>query len=71
MREHRVDAIVRKNGELRLDRLPFEEGEAVKVIILPRPPEEERAKRFPLRGKPLHYDEPMEPVAESDWDALQ
>jgi len=71
MRAHRVDAVISKNGELRLDRLPFGEGEAVEVNVLPRAPDEEPALRFPLRGLPVQYDEPCQPVAESDWDALQ
>jgi hypothetical protein len=26
---------------------------------------------YPLRGTPIRYDDPMEPVAEADWDALK
>jgi hypothetical protein len=27
--------------------------------------------KYPLRGKPVQYQEPFEPVATSDWDVLK
>jgi hypothetical protein len=28
-------------------------------------------ERYPLRGKPIHFEEPAEPVALEDWDVLK
>lgn len=67
MQAHRVKATVDQDGTLTLRDLPFHAGETVEVIILaqPSPP----ARRYPLRGTPVRYDRPTEPVAEEDWEA--
>ena len=31
----------------------------------------EDTSRYPLRGTPVHYDDPTEPVAESEWETLK
>ncbi len=31
----------------------------------------EAATCYPLRGTPVHYEAPTEPVAESDWGASE
>ena len=31
----------------------------------------EDTSRYPLRGTPVHYENPTEPVAESDWETLK
>lgn len=40
-------------------------------LVCPRSPEEvERAARYPLRGTPVDYRDPTEPVADAEWEAL-
>lgn len=67
MQAHRVQAIIERDGTLTLRDIPFQAGETVEVIILVQPPPPER--RYPLRGTPVRYDRPTEPVAEEDWEA--
>ena len=68
---HRTETVIGENGELILDGLPFRAGETVEVIILPtaKAVGEVKAEAYPLRGLPIHYEKPFEPVAEEDWDA--
>lgn len=68
MYAHRVEATLNQEGALVLTDLPFHAGEAVEVIVLPR---SNVIKSYPLRGKPVVYTEPLEPVAQNDWDAQQ
>jgi hypothetical protein len=70
MDAYKTAAKIEDKGELRLSGLPFQAGEEVEVILLRR--ESESAKNpYPLRGLPIRYEDPTEPVAESDWEALQ
>jgi hypothetical protein len=66
---HRVETVLSKDGTLLLEHLPFRAGQAVEVIVLPV------ARPIPagqsLQGSVLRYDDPTEPVAEADWDALR
>ncbi len=62
LQAHRVETTLTQNGTLTLDHLPFQAGETVKVIILPialKPPAQ---NRYPLRGLPFEYHDPMEPI---------
>jgi hypothetical protein len=59
-----------QEGELRLSGLPFHAGDEVEVILLRRE-SETTENPYPLRGLPIRYEDPTEPVAESDWGALQ
>lgn len=68
MYAHRVDTTLNQEGTLVLTNLPFHAGEAVEVIVLPRI---NAVKSYPLRGKPVAYDDPFEPVAQDDWGAQQ
>ena len=70
MYAYRVETEVNKNHSLKLDKLPFKEGEVVEVIILQDYRGREITKH-PLKGKVKKYIDPMKPVALSDWDALQ
>jgi hypothetical protein len=67
---HRIDVVLKEDGRLTLDNLPFRAGQTVEVIILPTPGSEPSSEH-PLRGMVLRYDDPTAPVAESDWCALQ
>ncbi len=67
---HRVETTLTQDGTLTLDHLPFQAGEAVEVLIVPNAPVSRLADPYPLRGIPIHYEWPLEPVAEEDWIAL-
>jgi hypothetical protein len=61
--------VLREDGKLALEHLPFRAGQVVEVIILANPAPAPVAPS--LRGAVLRYDRPTEPVAEADWDALR
>ena len=67
MQAIRIEKSITQEGTLVLNELPFHVGEEVEIIVLPRKKEQKNQDRYPLRGKPLRYDEPFEPVAEDDW----
>jgi hypothetical protein len=68
---YRIHSQVSSDGTLTIENLPFRPGEDVEVIVLAEERRAEGESRYPLRGSVLKYDNPMDPVAESDWDALQ
>ena len=51
--------------------LPFQQGEEVEVIVLAEARNARHADRYPLRGTPLRYEDPMAPVADMDWEATR
>ncbi len=67
MRAYRFETHIQQNGTLIVDNVPLRAGEAVEVIILVRPAVSQELL-YPLRGLPVHYDQPTEPVATRDWD---
>ena len=67
LQAHRIETTLTQNGTLTLDHLPFQAGEAVEVIVLPHMPLTTPPDRYSLRGTPVQYQDPMEPVAEQDW----
>ena len=71
MRAYRLETTLAEDGTLRLDALPFREGETVEVIVLERRPTPEAARPNPLKGSVLRYDDPTEPAASDDWEALR
>ena len=71
MRAVRIETTIGENGEVCLTKLPFRAGERVEVIVLPREMHGGIAAGFPLRGMPIAYDRPTDPVAEEDWGALR
>lgn len=70
---HRIETTLTQNGTLTLDHLPFQAGETVEIIVLTTASAETRSfqDRSSLHGTLLEYQDPLEPVAEQDWDALQ
>jgi len=46
-------------------------GKDVEIVIREVESRVETQVRYPLRGSVLQYDEPLEPVAEGDWEALE
>lgn len=71
MRAYKTAATIEKEGELRLSDLPFHAGDEVEVILLRQQTPRRAANPYPLRGLPIRYEDPTEPVAEDDWDALR
>lgn len=71
MQAYKTDARIAKEGELYLSDLPFHAGDDVEVIVLQRNAPDRKGNAYPLRGKPIRYDDPTEPVAVEDWDALR
>ena len=67
----RLDTNLTHDGTLTLNDLPFQAGDAVEVIIVPRVATTPTQHASPLRGKVLQYDDPTAPVAQEDWGALQ
>ena len=66
----RIETTVDEHGEVHLTKLPFPAGERVEVIVVPKPVRQQ-GNGFVLRGVPIEYDRPTDPVAEEDWDALR
>jgi hypothetical protein len=71
MPTYRLEATLSEDGKLTLSDLPFQAGQAVEVIVLPRAAGRTRENRYPLRGTPISYLDPIEPVAETDWESLR
>ena len=70
MQAYRVETTLEQDGMLTLSNLPLRAGEAVEVIISVQPSclALDR-QRYPLRGMPVHYVDPTEPVAQTEWEA--
>ena len=71
MQAHRLETILTQNGTLVLHSLPFQAGELVEVIILAKTPISPAHNRYPLRGLPVTYINPAEPVAQADWEIMR
>lgn len=71
MSPHYVEATFEKDGRLTLEDLPFHAGDSVEIIILVRRQGQNGGKSYPLRGKPIKYVQPTEPVAKDEWDSFQ
>jgi hypothetical protein len=65
----RVETTIQQSGVLTLHDLPLQAGEAVEVIILVKSLERATRVTYPLRGKPVTYVDPTEPVADGDWES--
>lgn len=68
LQAHRIETTLTQNGTLTLDHLPFRAGETVEIIVLTTASPQDRSS---LHGTLLEYHDPLEPVAEQDWDTLQ
>ena len=63
MRAYRLETTLAEDGTLRLNALPFREGETVEVIVLEYQPASISAGSNSLKGSVLRYDDPTEPVS--------
>lgn len=68
MQAHRAEATIRQDGTLTLENLPFRVGEVVEVIVLAQSNPAPRTNRYSLRGEPIRYVAPTEPVAHAEWE---
>ncbi len=64
----KIEITLEKDGTLTLTDLPLHAGERVEVTIVPRTPAHPAEGEYPLRGKPVTYVDPTEPV-QDDWEA--
>lgn len=71
MLAHRIETIVREDRTVILDNLPFHSGERVEIIVLSQPHPVSQRNRYPLRGTPIQYIAPTEPVSQDDWEVAQ
>lgn len=70
MQAHRAETTLSEDGVVTLRDIPFRRGEAVEIIILPFTPPAPSASRYSLRGTPVTFVDPTEPVANADWEAV-
>jgi hypothetical protein len=71
MQAYRIKLTIDQDGKLALNNLPFQQGDAVEVIILSEEPKQDGSNRYPLRGTSIIYKDPTEPVAHDQWEALE
>ena len=73
----KVELVLKEDGILTLQGLPFHAGDAVEVIILGLSVKigsqrSQERTHHPLRGSVIGYDDPFEPaVSLEDWEALK
>jgi hypothetical protein len=71
MQAYRVKTTIQEDGTLTVSQLPLQAGEVVEVIILVQSSTARPQDRYPLRGTPITYIDPTEPVAGADWEAAR
>jgi hypothetical protein len=67
-RSYYTKTTITKKGNISIKGLPFKPGQTVEVIV--RKGKKSRRK-YPLRGKPIVYREPLKGVAVNDWEAMK
>ncbi len=70
MQTYQVETVISEEGVLNITGLPLHPGEKVEVTVKTKIPRTTRTNRYPLHGKPIHYEAPFDSVAETDWDIL-
>lgn len=71
MQAYRIETTVASDGSLVIKHLPLTVGAVVEVIILVQEQNNRQAKKYSLRGTPITYHHPTEPVAQDDWGIIQ
>ena len=66
-----VEAVCTENGVITLRDLPVHKGDCVEVVVIPRATIPSTQERYPLRGEPVEYLLPFDPVADCEWEAAQ
>ena len=70
MNAHRVETVISQDRAVILKDLPFRAGELVEVIILQCASQQSEVDRYPLRGTPVKYINPTEPIVDAKILAL-
>jgi hypothetical protein len=68
MEAYRIETTVRPDGSVKLEGLPYAVGQAVEVVVLPHDTRGQTAS-YSLRGTPITYVDPTDPVSAEDWEA--
>lgn len=72
MKVYAIEHTIEESGALTIKNLPFNAGEKIEVIIIPRSKFKTDKKKYPFWGKPIKYPNPTDPaVAEADWDVYK
>ncbi len=71
MQAYRFETTVAPDGSVVITHLPLAAGDVVEVIVLLQEHHTEAKKKYPLKGTPVTYHHPTEPVAQDEWSALQ
>ena len=66
--EKRIETTLERDGAVTLTDLPFHAGDVVEITIREKQHKGE-SDSMPLRGLPVHYDQPFEPVAADEWES--
>jgi hypothetical protein len=66
-----VEAACTEDGIITLRNLPVRRGDSVEVVVIPRSSTASVQELYPLRGEPVEFARPFEPVAENDWEAVR
>ena len=69
MESHRIEATLERDGTITLNDLPFHAGQTVEVVIVSKAEEPHRPRGYTLRGTPISYADPFEPVGVVDWES--
>ena len=67
----RFETTLEGDGMLMLKNLAFRAGDAVEVTIRPKVDAAKPEGRLGLRGIPVSYAAPFEPVAADDWESAR
>ena len=65
MESHRIETTLEQDGTVTLNGLPFHAGDTVEVTIVPKAAQPKQ-NGYSLRGTPVTYEDPFEPVIEYD-----
>jgi hypothetical protein len=67
----RLQTTLTQDSTLVLQGLPFKAGETVEVVIRRPAADLSEEGHYELRGLPVTFLDPTEPVAQSDWEAAR
>ena len=63
--------VVEKEGVLVIEDLPLKKGQRIEVAVYGAQAIEQDEDPLSLRGEPFYDEDPFEPVAVEEWEALQ
>lgn len=65
------ETTVGEHGEVVVEGLPFDPGQTVEVLVISKSPLPIKGADRTLHNSVLEYRDPLEPIADEDWDALR